>query len=72
MNDHFTNSLIKVTYHPWLVLLQRCAEGFVFADASIHYPLLPKIAKLLFPKFFEGLLKDIKSLQTYVLALVGR
>lgn len=46
--------------------------SFAFADASIHYPLLPKIVKLLFPKFIDGLLKDIKSIQTHVLALVGR
>lgn len=50
MNSHFTNSLIKVAYHPWLVLLQRCMESFVFANAFIHYPLLTQDCQAAFSK----------------------
>ena len=45
---------------------------FAFADASNRFLLLPKIVKLLFPKVIDDLLKDIKTLQTHVLSLVGR
>lgn len=67
-----TSSLIKGEYHPWLVLLQKCIGNFAFADASNRFPFLPKTVKLLFPKYVDELVKDVKSLRTHVLSLVGR